>query len=341
GWLSAFQPQVGGQPWYYHLQLLIVYEPLILVFGLAAVVYLRLLGRRRRDLFSFFLACWSAVAFLVYLVAGGRGPGDVVLVVLPLALLAGAFVGRLLDELAAKASWVGEGLFVALACPVVVYLGLELGGYASRGARNYLWLALVAVLILVGLFVLYWISFGREPALRSGGLVLLLSLVFLTVSISCYLNYRRGSDPHEIMLASPTSRELFDLVETVEMVSSREGDPRTIAVTVHQGAGPALAWYLRDFEDVEFVTELSPSIDTPVVIAPAEEQEPTLGAQYSGQDFALASSWKPQGPSTTLRTGLSGSDLMRWLFYRRASTPVQTDDLVLWVKQEPPQVGGE
>ncbi|MFQ5814765.1 MAG: glycosyltransferase family 39 protein, partial [Anaerolineae bacterium] len=38
-WLSAFQPQVGGHPWYYHLQLLLLYEPLILVFGLAAVVY--------------------------------------------------------------------------------------------------------------------------------------------------------------------------------------------------------------------------------------------------------------------------------------------------------------
>ena len=153
------------------------------------------------------------------------------------------------------------------------------------------------------------------------------------MSTSCYLNYRRGSDPHEIVLASPTSRELLDLVETVEMVSSREGQSRATAMTVHQGAGPALAWYLRDFEDVEFVAQLSPSIDTLVVIAPAGEQEPTLGAQYSGQDFALASSWKLQG--------LSGSSLMDWLFYRQAPTLVQTDHLVLWVKQEPPPVGGE
>jgi len=329
GWLSAFQPQVGGQPWYYHLQLLLVYEPLILVFGLAAVVYLL----RRRDLFSLFLAYWTMVAFLVYLVAGGRGPGDVLLIVLPLALLAGSFVGRLLDELVAKASWAGEGLFVALACPVVVHLALELGGYASRGSRNYLLLALAALFILVGLLVLYWVSLGAGPTLRAGGLVLLLVLTILTVSISCYLNYRRSSDPREIVVASPTSRGIFDLVETVEMVSSRRGDPRAIAMTVHQGAGPAVAWYLRDFEDVEFVDQLGPSVDTPVVIAPAEEQEPTLGANYSGQDFALTSSWKLQG--------LSESDLMRWLLYRRASTPVQTDNVILWVKQELPQAVGE
>jgi len=342
-WLSAFQPQVGGQPWYYHLQLLLVYEPLILVFGLAAVVYLRLLGRQRRDLFSLFLTYWSAAAFLVYLVAGGRGPGDVLLIVLPLALLAGTFVGRLLDELVAAASstyvrsgasWVREGLFAAVACVIVVHLALQLGGHVSFGQRNYLFLALVSGFILIGLLVLCWLSFGPEPALRSGGLVLLLSLVSLTVSTSCYLNYRRGSDPREIMVASPTSRGLFDLVETVEVVSSRKsGDAKTIAVTVHQGVGPALAWYLRDFEDVEFVAQLSPSIETPVVIAPAEEQEPTLGANYSGQDFVLTSSWKPQG--------LSGSNLMRWLFYRRASTPVQTDNVIVWVKQELPLAGGE
>ena len=324
GWLSAFMPQVGGPPWYYHLQLLLVYEPLILVFGLAAMVYLL----KRRDLFSLFLAYWSAVAFLVYLVAGGRGPGDVLLVVLPLALLAGAFIGRLLDELVAKAVWGREGLFTVVACAVVVNLGLQLGGYAFSGRQNYLFLALAAGFVLIGLLVFCWISFGSKPTLRAGGLVLLLVLTALTVSTSCYLNYRRGSDPREIMVTSPTSRDLFDLVETVEMVSSREGDPRAIAMTVHQGAGPALAWYLRDFDNVEFVAQLSPSIDTPVVIAPAEEQEPTLGAQYSGQDFALVSSWKLRG--------LSGSDLMEWLFYRQAPTPVQTDNLVLWVKQEVP-----
>ena len=329
-WLSAFKPQVGGQPWYYHLQLLFVYELLILVFGLAAVVYLFLM---RRDLFSLFLAYWTMAAFLIYAVAGGRGPGDVLLIVLPLALLAGAFIGRLLEELVAKASWAQEGLFTAAACAIIVHLGLQLGAHVVSGRRDYLYLALAGGFILIALLVLSWISFGRGPALRAGGLSLLLVLIALTVSASCYLNYRRASDPREIMAVSPTSGDVFGLVETLQMVSSRESDSRSIAMTVHQGAGPALAWYLRDFANVSFVTQLSSSIDTPVVIAPAGEQEPTLGAQYSGQDFALASSWNPQG--------LSGANLMRWLFYRRASTPVQTDNLILWVKQEPPQAGAE
>jgi uncharacterized protein (TIGR03663 family) len=332
-WLATFQPRAGGHPWYYHPQLLIVYEPLILVFGLAAVVYLRLLGRQQRDLFSLFLAYWSAAAFLIYLVAGGRGPGDVLLIVLPLALLAGAFIGRLLNELVAKAVWGREGLFAVVACAILVNLGLELGAYASFGQRNHLFLALIAGFVLIGLLALFRVSFGPQPTLRAGALVLLVVLTILTVSISCYLNYRRVSDPREMIVASPTSRGIFDLVETLEVVSHREDKPKTIAITVHQGTGPVLAWYLRDFENVQFVDQLSSSVDTPVVIAPAEEQEPTLGANYSGQDFALTSSWEP--------LGLSGSDLMEWLFYRQARTPVQTDNVILWVKQELPQESGE
>jgi len=328
-WLSAFPPRVGGHPWYYHLQLLLVYEPLILVFGLAAVLYLL----RRRDLFSLVLAYWSGIALLIYFIAGGRGPGDVLLIVVPLALLASALIGRLLEEIMAKASWMGEGLFLILATPVLVHLGLELGGYASRGGSNYLLLAMVAVFILAGLLILYWVSFGPEPTLRAGGLVLMLVLTLVTVGISCNLNYRRGSDPHELIMTAPTSRNLLDLVQTLEFVSSRKGDARSIPVTVHRGAGPVVAWYLRDFENIAFVDQLSPSIDTPVVIAPAEEQEPTLGANYSGQDFVLASSWKPQA--------LSWSDLLEWLFYRRVRTPVQTTNVILWVKQEQLQVGGE
>jgi hypothetical protein len=213
-------------------------------------------------------------------------------------------------------------------------LGLELGAYASFGQRNHLFLALAAVFVLIGLLVLFRISFGPEPTLRSGALVLLVVLTILTVGTSCYLNYQRASDPREIMVGSSTSRSIFDLVETLAAVSSREtGDPRTVALTVHRSAGPALAWYLRDFSNLEFVDQLSPSVDTPVVIAPDEKQEPTLGANYSGQDFALTSSWESPG--------LSGSDLMEWLFYRRAPMPVQTGNVILWVKQEPPQAGGE
>ena len=329
-WLAQLGPQPGSQVWHYYFQLLVLYEPLILVFGLIGLVYYYL---RQRDLLTTFLLYWTVAAAVVYALAGQKAPGNVLMLVLPLALLASLLIGRLWDQLAQAAAWGTEGLFVALSLPVVVYLAIQLAGYASSGQAAYWYLALVAFLVLPTLVALCWMWLGQRPALRCGGIILLLVLAMLTVSFSVGLNYHRAADPREPMVAEATSPGVADLVATLERVSShREGDPHIIAITVEEAAGPVLAWHLRDFGNMRFVEQLSPAIETPVVITPAEEEEPTLGGSYVGQDFALQTTWGPHG--------LTGTERVRWLLYRQAPTPVQSRDVVLWVRQHE-QVGKE
>jgi len=209
----------------------------------------------------------------------------------------------------------------------VVYLAIQLAGYASSGQAVYLYLALVAFVVLPILVALCWIWVGQGPALRCGGIVLFLVLAMLTVGLSVGLNYHRAADPREPMVAEATSPGVADLVTTLERISShQEGDPHTIAVTVEEATGPVLAWHLRAFRNTRFVEHLSPSVETPVVITPAEEEEPTLGGSYVGQRFALQATWNPQG--------LTWTERVRWLLYREAPTPVKSRDVVLWVKQQ-------
>jgi uncharacterized protein (TIGR03663 family) len=330
-WLAQLGPQPGAQPWYYYLQLLVLYEPLILVFGLIGLVYHYI---RRRDLLTTFLLYWTVAAAVIYTLAGQKAPGNVLLLVLPLALLASLLLGRFWDQLVQSAAWGAEGLFVALSLPVVVYFAIQLAGYASRGQAVYLHLALVALIVLPTLLALCWLWLGRGPALCCGGIILLLVLAMLTVGLSMGLNYHRAADPREPMVTEATSPGVVDLVTTLERVSShQEGDPHTIAVTVKEAAGPIVAWHLRDFRNMRFVEQLSPSIETPVVITPAEEEEPTLGGSYVGQDFALQAAWNPQG--------LTRTELVRWLLYREAPTPVNSRDVVLWVKQQEQMANNE
>jgi hypothetical protein len=209
----------------------------------------------------------------------------------------------------------------------VVYFAIQLAGYASSGQAVYLYLALVAFIVLPTLIALCWMWLGQGPALRCGGIILLLVLAMLTVGLGVGLNYHRAADPREPMVTEATSPEMVDFVTTLERVSShQDGDPHTIAVTVEEATGPVLAWHLRDFKNVRFVEQLSPSIETPVVITPAEEEEPTLGGSYVGQRFALQTAWNPQG--------LTRAELVRWLLYREAPTSVKSRDVVLWVKQQ-------
>jgi len=330
-WLAQLGPQPGAQLWYYYFQLLVLYEPLILVFGLIGLVY-HYIGQR--DFLTTFLLYWTVAAAVIYALAGQKAPGNVLLLLLPLALLASLLLGRFWDQLAQAAVWGVEGLFAALSLPVVAYLAIQLAGYASSGQAVYLYMALVAFVVLPSLVALCWMWLGQGPALRCGGIVLLLVLAMLTVGLSVGLNYHRAADPREPMVAEATLPGIVDLVTTLERVSShQEGDPHIIAVTVEEATGPVLAWYLRNFGHTRFVEKLSPSIETPVVITPAEEEEPTLGGSYVGQSFALQVTWNPQGLTRTER--------VRWLLYREAPTPVKSHDVVLWVKQQEQGANGE
>ncbi|MDH4138841.1 MAG: TIGR03663 family protein, partial [Anaerolineae bacterium] len=323
-WLAQLGPQPDARPWYYYLQLLVLYEPLILVLGLIGLVYHYL---RQRDILTTFLLYWTVAAAVIYTLAGQKAPANVLLLVLPLALLASLLIGRFWDQLARAATWAAEGLFVALSLPVVVYFAIQLAGYASSGQAVYLYLALVAFVVLPTLVALCWMWVGQGPALRCSGIVLFLVLAMPTVGLSAGLNYHRAADPREPMVAEATSPGMADFLTTLERVSShQEGDPHTIAVTVEEATGPVLAWHLREFKNTRFVEQLSPSVETPVVITPAEEEEPTLGGSYVGQRFALQATWNPQGLTRTER--------VRWLLYREAPTPVESRDVVLWVKQQ-------
>jgi uncharacterized protein (TIGR03663 family) len=323
-WLAQLGPQPGSQPWYYDLQLLVLYEPLLLIFGLIGLVYHYL---RQRDILTTFLLYWTVAAAVIYALPGQKAPGNVLLLVLPLALLASLLLGRLGDQVAQVATWRAEGLFVALSLPVVVFFAIRLADYASSGQTIFLFQMVLAALLFSVLVALCWMWLGQGPALRCGGIILLLVLAMLTVGLSVGLNYHRAADPREPMVTEATSPSMVDLVTTLERVSShQEGDPHVIAVTVEEATGPILAWHLRDFRNTRFVEQLSPSVETLVVITPAEEEEPTLGGSYVGQDFALQATWNPQGLTRTER--------VRWLLYREAPTPVESRDVVLWVRQQ-------
>lgn len=327
-WLTQLGPQPDAQPWYSYFQLLVLYEPLVLVFGLIGLVYHYI---SQRDLLTTFLLYWTVTAMVIYTLAGQKAPGNVLLLVLPLVLLSSSLIGRFWDQLAqAKsqgAAWGTESLFATLSLPAAIYFAIQFASYTSTGQAAYLYLALVALIVLPSLVALCWMWLGQESALHCGGITLLLVLAMLTLSLSMGLNYHRSADPREPIVSEATVSGVTDLVATLERVSShQEGDPHTIAITVKEATGPILAWHLRDFRNTRFVEQLSPSIETPVVITVAEEEEPLLGGSYTGQGFALQATWSPQGLTRTER--------VRWLFYREAPTPVRSRDLVLWVKRE-------
>lgn len=92
-WLIQHGVERGGQPWYYYLVLLPTYEFLPLIFAIAGGIYYCWL---KNNVFSKFLIYWAIIGLILYSWSGEKMPWLVVHTTLPLIMLGGMFVGRML-----------------------------------------------------------------------------------------------------------------------------------------------------------------------------------------------------------------------------------------------------
>ena len=333
-WINHFAPPLvlwpkdtgwaGEGSWSYPLAVLALYDPLLLLFGLAGAI----VAFRRRDLLGRLLAVWAGVALFIALLAGGRGPGDVLLVVGPLAILAGNVVGRLLEKVARHGRWIQDGLLVGLLAAAATFCYIELASYAYRRETTFLWLAALSLGLSVGVFALYTAWFGRQAGWRGGGLALLILLSLVTISFATRLAYRRAHDPHELLVVEGTSSNVRDLPVLLERASmQRLGATEIIPITADWSVGSVVRWYVRDFRHQTWLsTAAGPEVTTEAVVMPWKPYAPELGAPYFGQDFVVRTTWWPHN--------LDGADWANWLLFRKSSDRPQQDRVVLWLRRQ-------
>ncbi|MFC2023384.1 flippase activity-associated protein Agl23, partial [Chloroflexota bacterium] len=159
-WLAQQEVQRGGQPWYYYLLLLPMYEMLPLLFSLVAMLYYLVKGirdkvkiRREEDvessaaiqdivlgsdagssstvtpaarapdqiLFVAFMIFWTVTTLFIYSWAGEKMPWLVVHPVLPMIVLTGEFVGEIFDRVDWRAIWRRGGALLLLLLPVTLF----------------------------------------------------------------------------------------------------------------------------------------------------------------------------------------------------------------------------
>jgi uncharacterized protein (TIGR03663 family) len=350
GWLQGLLPGPGGNPAIYPLLLLLRYEPLILVLGLIQIGAWLVRDRGRqweRGPFASplshtaFLAFWAGVAFLLVVLGGQRPAGHVLLVVVPLALLAGQGVERtwrwIDGRTAGPGSWGEVGLAAAAALGLGVFFYLQIVAYSNANSAatisvvgmtiyatsSYLLLGLVAVLLLAGLAAGVWVWRGPGLVLAGGWLALVLALALFGFKSAWGLNFAHAADPRELMIGQTTDPDVRLLVDQLEELSlNQSGDVHTLPLTVDAATGPVVAWYLREFENRVVVEGISAPVDTLAAVSLAGANPP-IGETFRGQGFALRSHWLPWG--------LWGQDFVRWLLLGKASLPVVDQEVVLWV----------
>ena len=155
-WLGQFGRSAGSGPLWL-LALLFLREPLIVVTGLAGLV----LGLRHRSWLAQGLGLWLGLGVIFLLVRAGRGPIDLALLALPLALLGGGALAALFEALrldSTEEQSEAAVLFVAglgLIGSTAVWLATWVSSWSPQPQMAFLMSAGVALLVLGGLLVAY------------------------------------------------------------------------------------------------------------------------------------------------------------------------------------------
>ncbi len=342
-WLAGFSPAATGRLPSLLFIFLLAFEPLVAVCGLIGAVR----AFRARQPLGQALAWFSLIALAELVLYSGRSLMDLVWVTAPLTLLAGyALYGLFVDlwapsELPLAGAQAGvSGVLVVFAllnvasfAELVKNSGSALGAFdVSVMGQNVPFSPLaqlgVAVLALALIAVVaYLVSLGWSRRAASLGLLWAGTGLLLSASLSAGwgLTLTRPGDPAELWWPSPASDDVTRMMQTLTNVSNYTvGNPHDVQVTVQAPATGLLAWALRDFPHAAFVDRLDPVINSPVVITPTDQKNPTLGSAYVGQRFSLRSTWAPD---------LSLPEWVGWAAYRRV-TGEKADPAILWVRQD-------
>jgi hypothetical protein len=321
-WTDMFDLPRDSLPWHFHPDLLVSYEAPAFILGTVGFLWVLYrwvrAGTEGVPLFQRFLVVWAAGAALIIAVTTRREAGQLVLLLLPLALLAGCWLEALLRELS-LASLVRSLPFLVPVLFVVVYLALVLtdwtrdGGVGAKGGPA----DEAATLILVAgggitLLLLAWSYLGRRAITSYLVLGSLVSLVFL-VHGATWVAYGRGS---EFLTGERLDRQVPRLEKELTSLGGEEG---TVAADVT--FLPALGWYLRDVPGLVFT--FSPPTEAKAYLAVPGQAAP-VGYRIE-RTWPIAEGWVPDS--------IDGLDWWRWLVYREHYGSLTSIEATLLVKE--------
>lgn len=265
-WLEQHGVQRGGQPWYYYLLLLPIYEFLPLIIAILGGVYLAAVRHRSllppRQYGAIFLVYWLIASIAVYSWAGEKMPWMLVPIALPLILLASHFFGTLFENVSwsdFKAEKTITLFAVLLSSPVWLPAIFRIQAIWPGDWPSIIrvWAAPIALFGLV--LLASWPSLrsiGSNKVAQAAAAALLVLMLAVTVRTSWRLNYFNGDTPVEMLIYTQTSPELLTVLKDIDRLAFESGQGKDIRITVDSNDGFTWpwAWYLRDYKNVEYVS---------------------------------------------------------------------------------------
>ncbi len=303
---------------------LLVYQPLGSIFALVGAIR----SWFRGDTVSQGLAIWCLVSLVLVLIYPARQVGDLLWVLLPLWSLAARELSRYLvwDP---DGGWISLAqAFFVLVLMALVWLNITGVGLLALDVQNTaLRLGVIVGVFGLGIVATILVAYGwtREIAIRGFVWGICAAMGLYSLSAMWGLSQIHTGQRVELWYPYPLTVENELLLTSIADSSEwYTGDTDSLDIFAPNSI-PSLSWALRDFTQVEFISEYQafPGGEQPGIVITVQDQEaPALAAAYRGQDFV----WR-MNPAWTSKLP---PDFITWVVFRQA--PMQLDKVVLWAR---------
>ncbi|MFZ5916608.1 MAG: flippase activity-associated protein Agl23 [Chloroflexota bacterium] len=317
-WLRQQDVRRGGQPWFYYLIVMPLYEFMPLLLGGMGALWLliRPQGRRAGEArpeeatrpvstwLVAFLIYWAVASLLIFSWAGEKMPWLITHLTLPWILLGAWFAGRVLQTVDWRAWWARSGGLAVLLIPLAA-LGLvtfvrfrPFTDVTLQGlGQTMRWIGALIVLAASGAG-LYGVArrLTWRGAAQSLFVVVLAVLYLLTVRVSIMATHININYTTEWIGYAHSTPDTMRVARELEELSRRYAGDLSMPVAYDNESSWPFAWYLRNFTQAHYFVEkpAQPFDEAAVIVGYENEADcrPYLGDAYYRFENRLI--WWPQ-----------------------------------------------
>jgi cytidylate kinase len=306
---------------------LLVYQPFAVLFALIAILLLfskPVSGGKSNRVAIHFAAAWSIFAFLLILMYPNRQVADTVWVLVPIWIMAGFALTKLLSLK------ISHPISMALAIFLIVLSGLfwftlaSITQFSTNLTETNLRVAILIGILALGILAAILVALGWSWDVSRSGLVIGVCTAFglYLISVMWGASQLRFNSSRELWtpIPAPGQAVLFDKV-LGELSSWNSGFGNYIDVLSIVEV-PSLHWELRNFPEARFIKQPETSELPSVIITLEGEELPAFSAAYRGEDFVW---WTSPG-----WMGALPPDVVNWLVFRKA--PIQKERIIMWAR---------
>lgn len=309
------------------LRALLIYEFPIFILGIFGLILTKRLPTKKAR----FVGLWMVLNMVHLLVYPSRQISDSVWIIFPLILFGSLFINQFgrVEESESKLVFLISGIgFIVLGFLTLISINLLTNASVTSQSPISKSILIFAGIVLV-LFAIFLIGWSLSWKIAGKSILFVVIAYFGIYTLSAGWNAAGLRLPFENEMwylgTKPVNEDL--VIDTLEDYSDwNHGHKYAASIQVAGLDSPALKWALRNFENVEYINNISRTSNSEIIISKFG-QTIELEESYKGQDFEWSS--KP------IWDLLITTEWTNWILSRRIPANMQEkESIILWIRND-------